>query len=299
MHEWGLSLVGLRGVEEIEALAAQEPELLFELSYRMRQEELDALHPVLEHRVLSLHATCPHSRFFPNFASDDPSVLARSMHDMHQSMLMARRFHASILVLHPGYLCEEAMPSDNAARLALLSKPMFQRHVAVKEGSICDREYVHSDEYRRAMDRLERHIAEVARMCGDEGIALAVENLNPRSGYLCMTQEDFVRLSQVPHLRFCLDVGHLWIAHHAFHFDFFAAMRGMLATGKVVTCHLHANPCDGTIWIDRHGDLDAFPLFPIREILHVIASAPVNCILETVDHPRHNISVFKQFLSER
>ncbi len=296
MREWGLSLVGLRAVDDVQAIAGRYPELNFELSYNMRPDMLEMVAPILEHRVISLHATCPRSRYFPNFASDDSQVLAQSMSDIRQSIVTAKRFHAPIMVLHPGYLCEEGMPSDKNARLALLDKPLFQRHVAVREGAICGRKYPESDAYRRAMDRLTSHIGMVCRLCRDDGITLAVENLNPRSGYLCMTPDDFAQLATIEHLGFCLDIGHLWISHFAFGFDFLDAMRSMLATRKVVSFHLHANPSDGHIWEDSHGDLDANGAFPLYETLGAIVAEPANCVLETVSHPDHNIRILQKFI---
>lgn len=295
MRKWGLSLVGLHEGAEVRALAEKYPGLDFELSYNMRPDQLEMMAPILEHRVVSLHATCPRSLYFPNFASDDPHVLSQSISDIRQSIVTAKRFHAPLMVLHPGYLCEEGMPSDKSARLALLEKPQFQNHVAVREGAICDREYPQSDAYRRAMDRLMSHIGAVCRLCWDEGISLAVENLNPRSGYLCMTPDDFAQLATVDHMCFCLDIGHLWISHFAFGFDFLEAMRNMLATRKVVSCHLHANPSDGHIWEDSHGDLDVNAAFPLRESLDIITAEPVNCILETVSRPEHNIRIFQEY----
>lgn len=295
MHEWGLSLVGLHE-EEIRALAENYPELNFELSYNMRPDQLETMAPILEHRVVSLHATCPRSRYFPNFASDNPCILTQGMDDIRRSIVTAKRYHASIMVLHPGYLCEEGMPSDKSARLSLLSKPLFQEHVAVREGSICDRKYPESDAYRKAMDRLTSHIGMVCRLCWNEGISLAIENLNPRSGYLCMTPDDFAQLATVDHMCFCLDIGHLWVSHFAFGFDFLEAVRGMLATRKVVSCHVHANPSDGHIWEDSHGDLDVNAAFPLQEALGAIVAEPVNCILETLSHPEHNIRIFQRFV---
>lgn len=52
---------------------------------------------------------------------------------------------------------------------------------------------------------------EAANICNDQGIRLAVENLNPRLTYLFQMPEDFVRMTgEINNLYICVDIGHLF-----------------------------------------------------------------------------------------
>ena len=66
-------------------------------------------------------------------------------------------------------------------------------------------------------------------------------------------------------------------------------LKTILATGRVINCHLHANTTDkgqGRFrddhhTIDRHG-------FPIEETLCLVLKAKANLVLETVEEPVYN-----------
>ena len=250
-----LSLAGLKTKEEIvTTIASFEAKTgrkaLFELSFTMEREFLDHLKPVLCGRTLSAHATCPATEFFPNLASNDAGVIEQSNRDLDATLETAAEFGASVIVVHPGYATNRTIPADEALRMRLLESAEFTPYIRVQEGSICGPDYADTTQNRVFLERTLANLASFSVRCAERGISLAVENLNPRVGYLIQTPRDAIEtVRALPAAGICLDIGHLWIADQVYGFGFLEGIRRILATGRVVTAPLHsnsaANPCAG------------------------------------------------------
>ncbi|MCE1195729.1 sugar phosphate isomerase/epimerase [bacterium] len=295
-----LSLVAFdRASTAAEFIASAAADLRYELSYTMTGEDLRALEERLRGRVVSVHACCPATECFPNFASADPEVAAASFRDMDETLATAERFGASIVVLHPGYATDCAMPSSYAARKAILALPEFSEGVMHAEGSICGPGYNLTERYRgfavRAMDRL----GELAERYRARGVRVAAENLNPRAGYLFHTPEEMAEIAAIhPNLGLCLDVGHLYISSFAYGFDFLDGVRRIIATGKVLTCHLHGNSSGPDRFRDDHQSLDRDG-FPFEEVLGILRGSGANLVLELLEEPARNLRLLERILAEK
>jgi sugar phosphate isomerase/epimerase len=292
-----VSLVAMEGPEEVQDFLANcGQDVGLELSYKMSPEFLDAIEPIVAGKVLSVHACCPLTPYFPNLASADPAVVAQSLADLRSTLDTALRFGARIVVLHAGYATDSAMPSDTPARLELLSRAEFLADVAFLDGAICGADYNRKPEYLEYASRTKERLIELAGECSGRGLRLAAENLNPRVGYLFHAPEEMVELSRLhPNLGICLDVGHLYVSSFAYGFDFLEGVRTIVADGRVLTCHLHGNSSapgrfrDDHHGIDRHG-------FPMKEVLEILADSGANLVLETVEEPLRNLRVLRGML---
>jgi len=275
--------------------------MMFELSYKMNSAFLESVRPVVTNRVASVHACCPSEPIFPNLGSHDPHIVKESLKAIESSAVTAISFGADILVLHPGYATDSAVPAENEQRKVLLEGEQFKRYVWRSKGSICTPDYVKQAVYVRHMAQALDLLPEAARLCASHGVRLAVENLNPRVGYLFQTPDEMIALATMGNNLFlCLDVGHLWISSCVYGFDYLTALRQVMATGKVINCHLHSNPSDRDrdLFIDNH---DAFSAngFPITSILAEVATPDTNLVLETVDDPDANTLVLLEALNRK
>jgi sugar phosphate isomerase/epimerase len=305
------STVSFRGVDAVAAYQSayrsdigSEP--LFELSYEW---ELDspAQVPGLRGAVVSVHAPCPRSAYFPNLGSRDPSVLRASFEDIRRSAETAAAFGAEFVVLHPGYTLDVAVPVDSNRRLAALARHAGDaaRYIWSQGGRICTPGYCETAEYRLRREEATAKLAEAARLCADEGIGLAVENLNPRVTYLIQLPVELVRVVHaVPQLRLCVDLGHLWISSLVHGFDFLHGLRDILATGRVVSAHVHDNgsllgmrvcehvvdaPPDGSRFSDDHLAIGRGNV-PIAAAVHQLKRAGVGfLVVETLDPPLESV----------
>jgi sugar phosphate isomerase/epimerase len=285
-----LSLAGLKSKEEIVSYidgfeAATGQKALFELSFTMERAFLDDLKPVLTGRTLSVHATCPATVFFPNLASDDAAVIKQSNRDLDATLETAAGFGASVIVIHPGYATNRAIPADEALRMRLLNSAEFAPYIRVREGSICGPDYAATAQNRVFLERTLANLAPVSRRCAERGIRLAVENLNPRVGYLIQTPGDAIEtVRTLPAAGLCLDIGHLWIADQVYGFGFLEGIGQILATGRVVTAHLHSNHAARggagvARYTDDHASLDAGNV-PVREALRLLSRSGANLVIE-------------------
>ena len=295
-----ISLVAMEAAEEIADYLGQEgDEARFELAYTMTPKLLDEVEPLVKGKVLSIHACCPSTEFFPNLASEDPLVAAQSLDDMLLTLDTAVRFGASIVVMHSGYVTDSAMPSDYRLRSALLSKPEFVADVRFADGSICGPAYNRDEKYLRFASRAKERLVQLASLYAEKSVLLAAENLNPRVGYLFHTPGEMVELSRLhPNLALCLDLGHLYISSFAYGFDFLKGIRTIAATGKVATCHLHSNSSMPERFRDDHHSIDRHG-FPIEAALELLADTDANFVLETVEEPKRNIRLLKSLLDRR
>ncbi|NLZ76541.1 MAG: sugar phosphate isomerase/epimerase [Spirochaetales bacterium] len=286
----GLSLVGFGEREAVRNHQERFPSLQWELSYRMSRQFLSEVESVIAGRVVSVHACCPAEPMFPNFGSRDETVLKESFEALNRTFETAKRFKAEIVVLHPGYVTDMRIPASNAEREELLAGSDFAPHVGVKEGSICRADYPESAVYRQHFEQAKAALVTLGAMAREKGLRLAAENLNPRVAYLAQTPEDMVSLANASDdLFLCLDVGHLWIASQVYGFDYLEGIREILATGKVVTTHVHSNPSDRKreIFLDSHDGIDRNS-FDRHTILDLLAESGANVILETVNAPERN-----------
>jgi len=292
-----ISLVGFADTASVKAFIEAWPQAKFELAYNMGKDFLDDVSPFLADRVVSVHSCCPVEPFFPNFASSDLSILKESHAMLARSAATAIAFGAQNVVLHPGYVTDQLVPSDVHQRMALLRTGIFKDFTGGAAGTICRDDYPLMPAYRRRFGMMKRELAELGSAFARKQLCLAVENLNPRAGYVCMTDEEMVEIAAIPDVFLCLDVGHLWISHLVFGFPFLEAIRRILSTGKVVSCHLHSNPSQPNgMMEDSHEDFDANG-FPCRMIVDVVRMTGANMVLETLKHPLHNVQVLSQLVA--
>ncbi len=303
-----LSLAALKTKEEIlEYIAGFEArtgrKALFELPFTMEKELLDSLRPVLSGRTVSVHAACPSTAYFPNLASEDADVIAQSHRDLEATLDTAAEFGASLVVVHPGYATNRAIPADEAPRQRLLTSAEFAPYIRVQEGSICGPDYTDTPAYRFFMERMLANLGRFALRCAERGIGLAVENLNPRVGYLIQTPGDMIEtVRTLPSAGLCLDIGHLWIADTVHGFGFLEGMRRILATGRVLTTHLHSNhslhPSAGlTRHTDDHESLDRGNV-PVRECLRLLSGSGARLVIEAKKEALRNGICLHTLLAE-
>ena len=310
-----ISLVGIKKVEEVLVLIMEydDPAVSryaqFELSYQLAPMLLHELKPVVGKRVVSVHVGCPLCSVFPNFASEDSSVLSDSYDILEASIRTAKAFGAPVLVSHPGYATDRAIPFNLLERQLLLNSDEFCRFIWRKEGTICSREYIDTPCYLAHFDHMMLQLAKAAGKCEEHGLRLAVKNLNPRVGSLCQTPWEMERLATAhPNLYLCLDVGHLWISSCLYGFDFLEGVRRVIRTGKVITSHLHSNRAcpdkivDGALvpgsFMDDHDTFDLHR-FPCEAVVRVLREADVNLVLETLKEPLYNMKLLDRLVSSK
>lgn len=298
-----MSLVVMNSISDVTGyLSGLESEGLretvrFELSYTMSPAFLDEVEPLIAGRMPSLHACCPATRNFPNFASADPSVVAESFSDMEATLLTARRFRAGIAVLHAGYVTDSPMPASFRERKVLLDGPEFAEDIRHADGAICGPSYNRTDKYRRYATRTMENLVTLATRYAREGVKVAAENLNPRVGYLFHTPDEMVEIASLhPNLGICLDVGHLLISSFAYGFDYLEGLRTIVATGKVFTCHLHSNSSSPLRFRDDHHSIDRNN-FPIGQVLEILAPSGANLVLELLEDPLRNHLLLRRLLA--
>ena len=120
----GLSLVGFREREAIQAHQEQFPSLQWELSYKMSEQFLSDVEPIIADRVVSVHACCPAEPLFPNFGSRDKTVLDESFKALKRPLKTARDSERRSSFSIPGmFRCQD--PRFNAEREALLTGSSF------------------------------------------------------------------------------------------------------------------------------------------------------------------------------
>lgn len=282
----GMSLVGFKTVSEIASYIRLCPDARFELAYNMSERFLQEVDPLVRGRVLSLHACVPSEPCFPNFGSFDPAVLAESRAAVERTAKTAVGYGAGIIVLHPGYLTDKRVGSRYEERSKLMNGPEFAPYVGRAEGCIARSDLLGMPEYRRRFSHMAEELGELQEVLKRRyGVRIAIENLNPRAGYLNMSPDELDLLP--PDVSLCLDVGHLWISHFVFGFDFLDAVKRYVSDKRLVSMHLHSNRSDGIVLEDGHNDFNA-PGFPSEEIMSIVGKHDVNLVLETVGNPVEN-----------
>lgn len=285
MPSKGISLVGIRDRKELEEIAGRYPALLFELSYAMTDEMLFDFLPIISGRIASIHSLCPRRDYFPNFASEDEDVLRWSASEIWKDAELAHSVGASTLVLHPGYLSPKLIPSRTAERAAFLQREIPEHLIQRKRGSIASISYTDSPEYRKAFLLMRDNIVRLSSKLEKDGITLAIENLNPRAGYLLVRPEEMVELAKLEGIHFTLDIGHMWVSSCLFGFDYLSAIKKVMDTGRVVNIHIHSNPSkpgDIESLEDSHDNLSSGAL-PFEDVVKIISSYSANMMLETLE----------------
>lgn len=272
----GISLVAFSNAGEVRSFLARARELhghspLIELSYAMSRGFLDSV-SVLQGRVFSAHAPCPRAELFPNLGSRDAAVVAESLESIRESAATAAAFGARTLVLHAGYALDAGVSSDPRRRLAALGP----------EGGICEPGYCESGPYRAHLETAMENLRRARALCANQGVSLAVENLNPRVSYLFQLPGELVDLAAgIPDIALCVDLGHLWISSLAHGFAFIEGLRRILATGRVASAHVHDNPSGpgpGGRRSDDHATIGSGRV-PIADALPLLAAAGVRPLI--------------------
>jgi sugar phosphate isomerase/epimerase len=312
------STVSLRGLAAVAAYqsayrSAFGAEPLFELSYEWELDSPDQA-PGLRGAVVSVHAPCPRAACFPNLGSRDPAVRRKSLEDIRQSAQTAAAFGAGLVVLHPGYTLDVAVSVDANRRLATLARHAGgeERYVWSRDGSICTPGYCESAAYRLHREEAVANLAEAERLSAEEGVELAIENLNPRVTYLFQLPAELAHVVHaVPRLRICVDLGHLWISSLVHGFDYLAGLRALTATGRVASAHVHDNgsrlgtrvsehvvaaPPDGSRFGDDHLAIGRGSV-PIASAVHELKRTGVGLlVVETLDPPLESVSRLARML---
>lgn len=295
-----LSLVVMNNAGEVaDFRSAVGEDARFELSYTMPEGFVDEIAPLVAGKVTSIHACCPATANFPNFASSDPRVIEESFRNMDATLETALRFGAAIVVLHSGYATDEAMPSEYAKRKTLLARKEFTDDVRFADGAICGPGYNTTEKYLRFAERTKENLANLAERYGKRGVRLAVENLNPRVGYLFHTPGEMVSLAAVhPNLGLCLDLGHLFISSFVYGFDFLDGIGRIAATGKTITCHLHSNTSGPGRFRDDHQSIDKNG-FPLAAAMDILCRTDAQMVLELLEEPLRNYRLLRGILEAR
>lgn len=277
----GTSLVGISNADELSIVAKAFPEASFELPYNLRPKDMDEWLGKAKGRIASIHSLSPMRDMFPNFASADEGTVKWSREQVLEDARLAVSVGAHILVLHPGYLVEGLVPTDVSERSRLLGESGLGRFISVEKGSICTLEYIHEREYSAAFSSMVDNLRSLSQELVDMGVSLAVENLNPRAGYLLIHPNEMLELARTTELRFCLDVGHMLVSSALYGFDFLSAVESVLSTGRVVTVHMHSNPSGPGRYEDSHQSIRANG-FPYREVMDMVRAGGANLMLETL-----------------
>jgi sugar phosphate isomerase/epimerase len=285
----GVSLVAFSSAAEVRGFIAEAGrrhglEPAFELSYAMSAALLAEV-VFLEGHVLSAHAPCPAAELFPNLGSRDPRVVGDSLEAVRASAATAAAFGAGALVLHPGYTTDAAVLSDAQRRLASLEAHADTGDAGwlwLQRGTVCRPGYCESPGYRLHLEVASENLERAAAVCAEEGVRLAVENLNPRLTYLFQLPSELARLAaRIPGIALCVDLGHLWLSSLVHGFGFVEGLAEILATGRVVTTHVHDNGSTlgpPPMLSDDHAPIGTGSV-PIGDALPLLAAAGVRPLI--------------------
>ena len=287
MIKKGISLVGVKGVDEIREIREKYPDAWFELSYLSTPESLKETLPLIKGRVASIHLLSPVRPYYPNLAS--PHSYSWSETEILKDAEFALKLGAENLILHPGYLVDGLVYRDYGKRLIQLKTLDMGKYMIEEKESVAGREYIESKRYKEAFEIMTENAVVLSNKINAMGLNLALENLNPRAGYVLLHPSEMILLSKLG-LKLCLDVGHLAINSVIFGFDLLSETKRILDTGSVKSMHLHSNPSKIGLYKDSHNSLDKFlPCY--GEILRYGEEKGSNLILETTEESLHNLSL--------
>ncbi|MDM7323528.1 MAG: sugar phosphate isomerase/epimerase family protein [Thermus sp.] len=195
-----------------------------------------------------------------------------------RSMGYTLTFHARYLDLYPGSMVPEVREASlqvlkedlqRAARMGALVVNLHAGNIPWTDypppGLSPAHETLREQEGRLRREYLERILEALAKLvllASDLGLTLTLENL-PAPQEIPRTPEEMALFLQVPHVEFCLDLGHARIAG--------ADARAFLAALGHRLTHVHAHTNDGRY--DLH-------LPPELEDLRPLAGLPVGVVME-------------------
>ena len=291
----GVSLVAFKNISEIkpfvEDLIKSRINPYFELSYKLTETDIKSL-DFLKGKTLSVHAPCPGTEYYPNFGSSRADIIKDSISSLKKSAETAANFGGDIVVLHPGYTLDVPVYSDYQKRKALLEQnKKEQEYIWRKEGGICKPEYVKSDSYKVHILTTVKNLNYASKVCREQGISLAIENLNPRITYLFQLPDDLIfALKNVDKIGVCLDLGHLWLSSLLYRYNFISAVKRLSETGRVITVHVHNNSSDGVhAFSDDHSPFWEGKA-PIEAALKILKSNGVKrFVIESVSEPLESL----------
>lgn len=287
MTKKGISLVGIKDIKEIEEVRERYPDAWFELSYMSTEESLKVTLPLIKGRVASIHLLAPVRPYFPNLASENSYQW--SEREILKDAEMALKLGAENLVLHPGYLVDGLVSRDYKTRLVQLKELEMEEYIVSKEESVASSKYIESPLYKSAFEKMTENALKINEKIRVMGLHLALENLNPRTGYMVLHPDEMIKLASLG-LDLCVDVGHLQVNAAIFGFDVLSETKRILDTGRVKTMHLHSNPSRPGYYKDSHNSLNKF-LPTYNNILEYGEEKESNLILETLEDTMGNLSL--------
>lgn len=187
--------------------------------------------------------------------------------------------------MHARYTTDNYVPTNYSDRKHLL---LYKLNLP----EYCDKTYTSSDLYKRHMEITIDNLKEVSKICNDNGVVLAIENLKPIPTYLFQVMEDFNKLvSEIPNIGICIDTGHLWLSSQVYGFNYLDILTTLLQTGCVVSTHIH----DNNTVKDSHSTI-ATGVIPLKDSVKKIvelSNAPL--ISEAKQDPLKNIKLLHKY----
>ncbi len=270
----------------------------FELSYNLKRDRLQEL-VFLKGRVLSVHAPCPETEFYPNFGSNDTTIVEESFAIIEETLSTAVEFGARRIVLHPGYTLDVPVYTEFCKRNSMIKDFLDRdREFALfPDDTFCTPKYSKSSGYMEYLNNSFGNLERAAELCKSKGVELAIENLNPRLTYLYQSPDDILSAVRVvDNLGVCLDLGHLWITTEVYRLDFIETVKRLARAGMVSTVHVHDN---NSRFPDFLADQHLIPgegIIPIIEAVKILKeSGTESFIIEAVgDNTGRGIEYLEQ-----
>ena len=289
----GLSLVGLKTIEELKTVAEDFPNCVFELSYYNTPEYIGRALPLIGGRIASVHSLTPRREYFPNLGCTDAWEWSK------REILADGHYAASIgaqnIVLHPGYTIKGLVWTDTVKRMDQVQNCGLEKYAMPGFPKICTKDYLGCSRYVKSFDTMVENALVLTSLLSDMGVNLCLENLPPRPGYLLFTPTEMKILAKSG-LKMCLDIGHMQVCAAAFGFDLTKAVCAVIETGAVKTMHMHSNPSREGLYTDSHEG----PALYIRDLGRIVDCAKdhgVNMISEVVDNPYDSVAVLTTLFS--
>lgn len=287
MTKKGISLVGIKDDDTIKRIIEKYPDCYFELSYLSTKESLKRILPIVKGRVASTHMLAPQREWFPNLASN--SAKEWSEKAIMEDAELALEIGAKVLVLHPGYLYDGLVSTTFSKRLEQIESLKLTKYEIEGTESVASSLYIETPQYKSAFSLMVENALSLKEKLDKLGLILALENLNPRTGYIFLHPDEAILLSSFG-LDLCIDVGHLMVNAAVFGFDVLSETKRILDTNRVKSMHLHSNESKPGLYKDSHKSLDKF-LPQWKEIISYAEKKGSNLILETLEECERNVGL--------
>jgi len=283
----GLSLVGVKTIEELKKVVADFPDCVYELSYYSTPEFIESVMPLIGGRIASVHSLTPRREYFPNLGCADAWEWSE------REILIDGRYAASLgaenIVLHPGYTIKGLVWTDTAKRMDQVQNCGLEKYALEGFPKISTKEYLSCSRYVKSFDTMVENALVLTAKLSDMGVNLCLENLPPRPGYLLFTPTEMKFLAKAG-LKMCLDVGHMQVCAAAFGFDCTKGILSVIETGAVKTMHMHSNPSRPGLYSDTH-EGPALYNKDLGKIVDCAKAYNVNLISEVTDNPYDSVEV--------